>query len=554
MTTTDETTAAGAAIPAMTEAEQVTRMAQRPALVIVRHTIRNFAIMGALFAAIGWIAEWALGSLIIVPGLDVAVNRMPSIAGALFTALVTVIAGAGYGVVLVVFARRMAAGRMPMDRHEGPLIVVRPAWWVRWIPYAAGTFLLIVCAASIWFLGQWVQEGMPRPTRVDWDSVAKFFAISASVGLVVGFWMLLVDAAEWLYEQLRPKLLASRVWWPAICAVVGVLMTVAHFAMLVGAAYLAQPFFVSLGLGSTRTLGTGISLLLLAGWSGFSSTLPLWGERWRMQKGHTAAERTPGRSDYRNWDIETETSTSGVDANAYPYYLWREGADNRLGLSRSRYCCVTERDDGLYFTFFNPSEKVRSTGGLAVFCGVAALVAIAMFAAYLFETRPALPYHLDRTPPPFLVLIGTLFSALMMGAIISGAWYVLITLLRWYRGRFEGDGHLYMMPLRSLSGFTMAHAGEVGGRINGEKAKSGHGLTAAFDDGSMWILTGNAWDYPSIVAKHAKLTNAFREPRDKYLVEWEAKRKEAARKVGKHTATAPLAGPPRSAQGIPDRL
>jgi len=549
MTTMGDTTAADAATRAMTEAEEVARMARTPTSVIVWYTTRRFAIMGAGLAAIGWIAQWALGASITIPELLVAPNWMSSFGGALFTLLVAVIAGAVYGVGAMVFARRMAAGVMPMHRHEGPWTQLRPIWWARFILNAAVLFLLVASVGSIWFLGQWVHQGMPRPTKTDWDGVLQFIAIAISAGVLGGAGLLLSDAVGWLYDLLRPKLLASRVWWSMTCAVVGVLMTIGLFAPLAGAAFLVHPLFVSLGIGPTRTLGTAISLLLLAGWSGIDSARHMWGDRQRVQKDGKAAAGL-SRNDYWNWDIEAETSYGGTAPNGYPFLVWRESADNRLGLSRPRYCCITEQEDGLFFTFFNPSGNIRATGGLAVFCGVAVLVAIAMFATYLLESRPALPYHLDMTPPPFVVLVGTVLAAAMLGAVTSGAWYVLITLLRWHRGRFEGDGHRYMMPLRSLLSFNEVHAGEAGAQVSGERAKTGHALTAAFENGSMWILTGNAWNYPSIVAKHANLTNAFREPRDKYLAEWETRRKEAARKG----ETAPLAQHPRSAQGIPDRL
>jgi len=553
MTTTGDTTAAESATRALTEAEEVARMARRPAFVIVRHTTKRFAIMGVVFAAIGWIAQWALGASITVPGLEVAPKGMPSFAGPLLTVLVAAMAGAVYGLVLVVFARRMAAGRMPIGQDEGPWIEVRPVWWARCIRDTAIGYVAIVLLGSVWFLGEWVQQGLHWPTRIDWDGVIPAIGIALFLAVLFAVGLLLSDIAEWALRRLKPFLMSSAALWWITCAVVGLLMAVFIFAALLGAAFLAHPFFVSLGLGPTRTLGPAVSLLLLAAWSGFDSARHQWGERETMQKDGAAAAGL-SRSDFWNWNIEAQTSYSGIAPNGYPYYLWRESADNRLGLSRPRYCCITDREEGLFFTFFNPSENIRPTGGWAVFCGVAALVTIALLGSWWFDKTPRLPYHLDMTPPPFVVLVGTVLAASMMGAIIGGAWYVFMTLLRWTRDRFEGDGHLYTMPLRSLANFNMVHASEIGAQINGEKAKTGHGLTAAFDDGAMIILTGNAWNYPSIVAKHSNLTNAFREPRDKYLVEWEAMRKKAAREAETTSAAEPLAPRPRSAEDIPDRL
>ena len=46
--------------------------------------------------------------------------------------------------------------------------------------------------------------------------------------------------------------------------------------------------------------------------------------------------------DFRDWDIEVEDSASGRDHEwGFPFYLWRESADNRLYLGRPRYCRIT---------------------------------------------------------------------------------------------------------------------------------------------------------------------------------------------------------------------
>ena len=69
---------------------------------------------------------------------------------------------------------------------------------------------------------------------------------------------------------------------------------------------------------------------------------------------------TQRSEDFRDWDIEVGVNYSGWDQLGLPFCIWREKADNRLMLSRPRYCCVTLKDARLYFNFFNPSEDVRS--------------------------------------------------------------------------------------------------------------------------------------------------------------------------------------------------
>ena len=81
-------------------------------------------------------------------------------------------------------------------------------------------------------------------------------------------------------------------------------------------------------------------------------------------------------SDFRDWDIEPETSVAGTDANGFPFYVWRESADNRLTFARPRYCCITPHDGELYFTFFNPSENIKRAGGLATFMVVSGLASL----------------------------------------------------------------------------------------------------------------------------------------------------------------------------------
>jgi len=255
---------------------------------------------------------------------------------------------------------------------------------------------------------------------------------------------------------------------------------------------------------------------------------------------------TKNSKDFRDWDIEPETSFEGVDENGFPFYLWRESADNRLTLARPRYCCITPRDGELFFTFFNPSEDVRGSGGWTVFFCVASMVAVAVVGNAWYNPPPPRPYHLDESLPPFLILAGAALSASVVGAIVGGLWHVSITLFCWMRGRFPGEGRLHSMPLQSLMGFGQAQAGELGAMVNGEKAKTGHGLTAVFDDGSMIILTGNAWDYRSIVEKHQDLTNLFRTPRDNLLKAWAASKKSSE----SSTYSVPAASSP----GVPDAL
>ena len=106
-------------------------------------------------------------------------------------------------------------------------------------------------------------------------------------------------------------------------------------------------------------------------------------------------------ADFRDLDIEVETSTGGRDHQwGFPYYLWRESADNRLYLGRPRYCCITPIEGELYFSFFDPTKDVKPTGANKAFLVTTGVFAALMIVMSLWElaTRDPLPYSMDRRP------------------------------------------------------------------------------------------------------------------------------------------------------------
>ena len=166
--------------------------------------------------------------------------------------------------------------------------------------------------------------------------------------------------------------------------------------------------------------------------------------------------------DFRDWDIEVETSYSGFDQLGFPYYIWRERSDSRLSLGRPRYCCVTERNNELYFTFFNPSENICSNGTTTAFVIAAGLVTIAMLAlGWIDGQKPRVAYVYDTHAPPFLIFVATFMYAMFAGLISSSVWYVAVTLYRWINGRFKDDGRVIVVPLNMLEGFQVISAGDA---------------------------------------------------------------------------------------------
>jgi hypothetical protein len=260
---------------------------------------------------------------------------------------------------------------------------------------------------------------------------------------------------------------------------------------------------------------------------------------------------TQRSEDFSDWNIEVETSYSGFDHLGFPFCIWRESADNRLTLSRPRYCCVTLKDAKLYFNFFNPSEDIRSTGTTAVSVIAAGLMAVATIAEGWMERQNArgLDYIHDTSPPPFMILVGAFLSAMFAGMLCGVLWYAVVTLYRWVNGRFKGDGRIDVMPLNLLEGFQVINAGDAGAEINGKRATIGHGLAAAFADGSQIILTGDAWDYKSVADMHRVMTTMFCTRRAEYAAMWD----EIARNVSAQTG-GDHSRPGLSKDGIPQKL
>lgn len=257
---------------------------------------------------------------------------------------------------------------------------------------------------------------------------------------------------------------------------------------------------------------------------------------------------TASNDDFRTWNMEVETIASGHDAHGLPYFIWRESADNRLGLSRPRYCCVSVIDNELQFTFSDPSGNVRPTGALTAFKLVAGLVVLAFVLLAWFEPRPApAPYHADMSAPPFLILVAMCFYSMTLGGVAAGIWYVAATLLRWLRDGFESDGRITQLPWRSLQSFVMMNAIDTPAGAQDKLPPSSYGLGAAFDDGRNLVLTANAWNYASMTTRHRMMTAMFITARADHLRRWNKALAEAeAEKRGGAPAT--------DGDGVPAKL
>ena len=224
-------------------------------------------------------------------------------------------------------------------------------------------------------------------------------------------------------------------------------------------------------------------------------------------------------NDFRTLDLDVETHLSGTDEQGYPFYVWRESADNRYGLSRPRYCCITASGPELYFTFYNPSGDVKATAawkaGALVAAGFVVLFVVTMITDR-YRDAP-MPYSTD--PPPGMVLIATFGSAMIFGSLVFYVWDCVATVLRWMRNRFADDGRLTQIPWAQLDSFQVVTPEEAGVEREREKRGSGgHGLLATFGNESTAIpLTANVWNHQSIAGKHRDLTVLFIDRRDAVL-------------------------------------
>ena len=398
-----------------------------------------------------------------------------------------------------------------------------PVWWARWVMlsvlWAAGGFAF----AAVMKFGQAVGS-RKEDLQIDGLLLAIAIVMGALAGLVQVVAELLSPligkAVTTVAKQLDIAALRTDRGWAVRCACLGVAVFVVGGLVSLGAVLLLTPVFEGLHLGSPWRPATAIAISLLLGYMGWGLAREEWQARDRRRQ--VAEENPMPRASkwFLDCDLPPETSTSGIAPDGHPFYLWRESADNRLGLSRPRYCRLAEFDDDLQFVFFDPSQNRQPTNSVA-----AAVVGAALVATVLWYTTVKIGF-------------GEISASALSGVAIGGVWHISLVLWRWRSRRYPRDGRILSRPLRTLSGFNIVHAGKLGAKIDGEEAKVGDGLTAVFEDGTMFILTGNAWNYRSIVEYHGDLTNMFRGPRDDLISAFDAKRKAAGRNGNRKSATA----------------
>jgi hypothetical protein len=227
-------------------------------------------------------------------------------------------------------------------------------------------------------------------------------------------------------------------------------------------------------------------------------------------------------NDLRVIDLDVETSRYGKDDAGHPVYVWRESADNRYGLSRPLYCCITASDKELYFTFYNPSGNVQLTSAWKAAATAAGAIMIIFVVTMITDRFRDAPMPYSTEPPPGMALIASVGTAIILGVIVFYIWDSIATVLRWRRDRFAGDGGITIVPWSLLEAFQVVTPEEAGVKRDPEKRSGGgHGLLATFGNEHPAIpLTANIWDYQSIADKHRDLTTLFIDSRETSFARW----------------------------------
>ena len=472
----------------------------------------------------------------------------PPLLGAAFVVVYALLLGAMIRIAIVLWLRHAIAGQVSLSDDDVVSKEVQFTWWARAVLAAVLGWLAAFFGLAIFGAGMaglsWYNEGVWPGASAAATKLGEFAAIALGPAAVSVVAVLGGDLIVALFDRLAgllKRILPERAFVAISACVIAVLFWAVGLALVLIASWL-------LPVGAALrpiTLGTVLGFAgpgVMLGYWFFSRDPPE-----AIDLGRQLIER--GRmtepTEFKTWNLDAETSHTGTAANGYPFYLWRESADNRIGVSRPRYCTISVRDNELFFEFFNPAAQQKPSGALTIFVLVGGSFALLSLVSYFvfghqFRASTA-PFH----TPPVLAVMGAVFGGSVVGGISAGVWHVLALAWRWKRNRFEGDGRVLRMPWSMLESFTEMSARDAGAKGNGENPPTGHGLAAVFSGGSIMILTSNSWERTSIIGTHRELTSLFIAQRDAAIREFKERLKRAARTE----SSAPIGN-----DGVPDKL
>jgi hypothetical protein len=504
--------------------------------------------IGVASAALGLAIDWLRGST------SVAAILGPPLVGAAFVVLYALVLGATVRIAIVLWLRHAIGGQASISDDDVVSNEIRFTWWARAVLAAVLGWLvafigLVIFGASMAGLS-WYNEGVWPGASAAATKLGEFAAIAlgpaaASVVAVLGGDLIfaLFDRLAGLLKRILPNQAFAVL---SACVVAVIFWSIG--LVLVATASRLLPAEASV---TPITLGTVLGLAgpcIMLGGSFLFRDPPE-----AVELGRQIIER--GRmtepTEFKTWNLDAERSHTGTAANGYPFYLWRESADNRIGVSRPRYCTISIDGNDLFFEFFNPAADQKPSGAMMVFFLVGGgLAALSLVSYFVFgdQFRAATaPYH----TPPVLAVLGAAWGGSVVGGISAGVWHVIALAWRWRRNRFEGDGRVLRMPWALLESFTELSARDAGAKGHGDNPPTGHGLAAAFTDGSVMILTSNSWERTSIMGTHRELTRLFVSPRDAAIREFKDRLKRAARGSHERPRTE---GDASANTGVPDSL
>lgn len=473
--------------------------------------LRKTALVALLCGAVGWLSEWLVAPWL-RPG-GAALVGLPPLAPIVFIVGVALLLTTLLGVMAVWAGRYVASGRATVE-VSGRIYAAIPSWWVRCLLVFITFTTVILSIGGVGLLGVWARNGDAAAAKLFVTEINKVLQFAVLVSFTAGMLMFLRIVSANYRLRMRKFLLASeRLWWIK-CTLEGAVCGAVAFGVLMGLAAVVDGFASATVLGSTVSFANVTATALFGAWLGFLFGRWEWRDREQERLRAMVDRPLDYLNDFRTWDMEPETSLSGSTAEGYPLYVWRESADNRLGLSRPRYCCVVRDGDELLFQFYNPVGAQRQSIAMAVGCIIGGAAALWTLVDYFVLGHTNTAATAPFATPPVLIVLNAALKAGVLGGLAGGAWYVVATPLRWFRNRFASDGRLYSRPWHELDNFRTLSAADAGATINGEPARQGEGLAAVFIDGTQIVITANSWEHTSNVARHALLTRMFVIERD----------------------------------------
>jgi hypothetical protein len=503
--------------PASTQTTPVNSLHTEPSAPLLRSAGIRSLISGITSATLATGISTALSQW----GFSLGGYPATNAASFVLVVIIFVLLGTPAFVLLRRFSEELAAGVEPVV-DDRPGIRIYPSYWVRmirtWFVASLAMYFGILVIDMLFHASSGLSGGLR--SKLGFQTCA-FFGLFVASGFAV------VDGVSSIFESIG---LSRRPMGWAVTSVAGGLFLAVFWSGALAALLLPVDWAItSFGVGTIYTLTTALGLLPIAcavlafiTWVRIALHLdwysPKRSRQWRA-------------TDITTWDLPVDSSKSGTAPNGYPYFMWREAADNRLGLSRPRFCAIMEDGDRLLFCFYNPVGNVEQ----GLWPKLAGLCAI-LIASILLIDYTAVPALFGRAPflsfPEqmfFLEVIYIAFVTAFLTLVLMSATYIGVTLVRWSSNRFASDGWFETRPLSDLLGFDMPPAANL--RVSGgndNAPPNSFGLTAVFEGGHIWALTANAWNYTSAARYHAMLTAAFRDNRDKFTSEFQAKLKRAA--------------------------